>query len=139
MVVGVTPKMVPEGYRPVQVWMPLEIHPPYIERGTNYLFTIGQLRPNVLPATGLAELRSIQAQSNKQFPNNKHDIQIELLSEATFGDLRAILNHLFAAVAFILVIACVNLANMLLARASEREPEFAMRRALGASGSSVVR
>jgi predicted permease len=138
-ITGVMPKMVPEGFHPVQVWMPLEIRPPYIEHGTNYLYTVGLLRPEIQRSAGLAELRSIQAQIDKQFPENKHGIDMEPLSQAVFGDLRAIMNILLAAVAFILLIACVNLANMLLARCADREREFAIRRALGATRRRMIR
>jgi len=138
-IVGVMPKMVPEGYRPVEVWQPLELQPPYIQHGTNYLFTVGLLRPGVTPSAALAELRGIQAQIDKQFPGNAHGLDLQLLSQEVFGDLRAIVNILLAAVGFILLIACVNLANMLLARASDREREFAIRRALGASADRMVR
>ena len=138
-IVGVMPRMVPEGYRPVQVWTPLELHPPYIARGTNYLFTVGLLRAGVTSSSALAELRGIQAQIDKQFPGNAHGIDVQLLSQEVFGDLRSILNILLAAVGFILLIACVNLANMLLARATDREREFAIRRALGASAGRMVR
>ena len=138
-IVGVMPKMAPEGYRPVQVWKPLELQPPYIQRGTNYLFTVGLLRPGVTQSQALAELRGIQAQIDKQFPDNKHGLDIQLLSQEVFGDLRSIMNILLAAVGFILLIACVNLANMLLARATDREREFAIRRALGATPVRMVR
>lgn len=138
-IVGVMPKMVPEGYRPAQVWEALELRPPYVEHGTNYLFTVGLLRPGVTPSGALAELRGIQAQIDKQFPGNSHGIDLQLLSQEVFGDLRSILNILLAAVGFILLIACVNLANMLLARATDREREFAIRRALGASAERMLR
>ncbi|MGC2297525.1 MAG: ABC transporter permease [Acidobacteriaceae bacterium] len=138
-IVGVMPKMTPEGFRPVQVWAPLELQPPYLERGTNYLFTVGLLRPGVTLQQAQAELRGIQAQIDKQFPGNSHGIDVELLSQQVFGNLRSIMNILLAAVAFILLIACVNLANMLLARGSDREREFAIRRALGASPRRMVR
>lgn len=138
-IAGVMPKMVPAGFRPVQVWAPLEPHPPYLEHGTNYLFVVGLLRAGVLPSQALAELRGIQAQIDKQFPGNQHGIDVQSLTEQVFGNLRSIMNILLAAVGFILLIACVNLANMLLARASDREREFAVRRALGASPGRMVR
>ena len=138
-IVGVMPKMVPEGSRPVEVWAPLELQLPYQAHGTNYLFTIGMLRPGVTPAQALAELRGIQIQIDKQFPANAHGVNIQPLSQQVFGDLRSIMNILLAAVGFILLIACVNLANMLLARASDREREFAIRRALGASAARMLR
>jgi putative ABC transport system permease protein len=86
----------------------------------------------------LAELRGIQSAINKQFPDNAHGIDLEPLSQYFFGDLHSILYILLAAVGFILLIACVNLANMLLARAASRAREFAVRRALGASPARML-
>jgi putative ABC transport system permease protein len=131
-VVGVAPVLV-NNVRPAQVWIPLEPHPPWTGHNTNYLFTTALLRPGITRAQALAELRGIQDQINKQFPDNKHAIDIQPLSKATFGDLHSLMLILQTAVGFILLIACVNLANMLLARAANRAREFAVRRALGAS------
>jgi putative ABC transport system permease protein len=132
-VVGVVPVPRPAGANPAQVWIPLEPQPPYIEHGTNYLATFGMLRPGVTLAEARAELAGIQAQIDKQFPDHGHGIDILPLQEFVFGSLRSIMLVLLAAVGFILLIACVNLANMLLARAADRAREFALRKALGAS------
>ncbi|HEX3470602.1 MAG TPA: ABC transporter permease [Silvibacterium sp.] len=132
-VVGVVPVPRPSGAQPAQVWIPLEPQPPYIEHGTNYLFPVGVLRPGVTPAQARTELAGIQTQIDKQFPDNTHGVNIVPLQEFVFGNLRSIMLVLQAAVGFILLIACVNLANMLLARAADREREFALRKALGAS------
>ncbi len=132
-VVGVVPVPRPAGARPAQVWMPLEPQPPFIEHGTNYLFNIAMLRPGVTAAAAQTEMTGIQAQIDKQFPDNKHGIELVPLQQFVFGDLRSIMLVLLAAVGFILLIACVNLANMLLARAADRAREFALRKALGAS------
>jgi len=136
-VVGVVPALV-NNVRPAQVWIPLEPAPPAIKHGWNYLFAVGLLRPGVTQGEALAELHGIQAQIDKQFPDNKHGLELHPLSEAVFGDLHAILFILQAAVGFILLIACVNLANMLLARAANRAREFAVRRALGASPRRMI-
>ncbi|MGC2161261.1 MAG: ABC transporter permease [Silvibacterium sp.] len=136
-VVGVVPALV-NNVRPAQVWVPLEPAPPEIRHGWNYLFVVGLLRPGVTQGEALSELRGIQAQIDKQFPDNKHGLEIHPLSEAVFGDLHTILLMLQAAVGFILLIACVNLANMLLARAANRGREFAVRRALGASPKRMI-
>jgi putative ABC transport system permease protein len=138
-VIGVMPKVVPDSNHPAQVWLPMEPHPPYREHGTNFLFVTGELRPGIEQSQAVAELRSIQAQIDKQFPGNAHGVELQPLSQTFFGDLRSVLYLLLAAVGFILLIACVNLANMLLARASDREREFAVRRALGASAGRMMR
>lgn len=136
-VIGVAPEPVND-VQPADAWLPLEPRAPYVERGTNYLFDVGLLRPGVTLSQALAELRGIQAQINKQFPDHDHDIDLQPLSKTLFGDLNKLMVMLQAAVGFILLIACVNLANMLLARAANRAREFAVRRALGASPLRMV-
>jgi putative ABC transport system permease protein len=138
-IVGVMPVFVPEVFRPTQIWLPLETNKPWDQHGTNYLFVRGMLRPGVTQQQALAELSTIQSQIDKQFPDNKHAVAVHPLSQAYFGDLRSIMFVLLAAVGLILLIACVNLANMLLARASDRAREFAVRRALGASAARLMR
>ena len=138
-VVGVIPGEKPSGNHPAQIWMPLEANPPWDQHGTNYLFAVGLLRPGATKEHALAELSGLQAQIDRQFPDNKHGVDVQSLAKTVFGDMRSLLLVLLAAVGFILLIACVNLANMLLARASEREREFAVRRALGASAGRMVR
>ena len=137
-VIGVMPVLKPEGSRPVSIWLPLETNKPWDRRGTNYLFVTGMLRSGVSLAQAQAELSTIQQQIDKQFPDNKHGVGVHPLAQAYFGDLRSLMQVLLAAVGFILLIACVNLANMLLARTADRAHEFAVRRALGASPRRLV-
>ena len=125
--------------RPAQLWLPLEPNRPFDQHGTNYLFANGLLRPGTSEAQALAELTGIQAQIDRQFPGNAHGIAVHPLAQAIFGDLHSLMLVLLTAVGFILLIACVNLANMLLARASDRSREFAVRRALGATAFRMVR
>jgi putative ABC transport system permease protein len=132
-VVGVVPRMVPSFYFEPQVWLPLEAAPPYDQHGTNYLSIVGRLKDGVSLASARSELTVIQGQIDKQFPANAHGISLRLLAQAMFGDVRSVTLVLLAAVGFILLIACLNLANMLLARATDRLREFAIRNALGAS------
>jgi putative ABC transport system permease protein len=137
-VVGISPELVNSIQR-ADLWVPLEPRAPWVDHDTNYLFNAGLLRRGVTMGEADAELRGIQAQINKQFPDNKHDVDLQPLSKAVFGNLHTLMLMLQAAVGFILLIACVNLANMLLARAANRAREFAVRRALGASPTRMIR
>jgi predicted permease len=137
--VGVVPVVLPAGIHPTQVWIPLEPNRPWDQHGTNYLFVSGLLRPGVTLAQAQVEVSGIQVQIDKQFPDNKHGVGVHWLNSAYFGDLRSLMNILLGAVGFILLIACVNLANMQLARASDRSREFTVRRALGASPGRMLR
>ncbi|HEY6848280.1 MAG TPA: ABC transporter permease [Terracidiphilus sp.] len=139
VVVGVVPDMVPSFFREAQVWLPLEAAPPYEQHGTNYLYVTGLLKPGVSIRQAQSDLSVIQSQIDKQFPANKHGIELQPLGQTLFGDVRPVMMILLTAVGFILLIACVNLANMMLARASGRMREFGIRQALGASHRRLVR
>lgn len=138
-IVGVMPSVSPSFFSPRDVWVPLELQPPYEKHGTNYLRVVGRLRAEVTPERARQELAAIQDTINAQFPGNKHGISAEWLSTALFGEIRPILLTLLAAVAFVLLIGCVNLANMLLAQGAARAREFAIRRALGATRAVLIR
>ena len=137
-VVGVMPRVTPDNNHPAQVWIPMEPNPPFREHGSDFLRIVALLRPGVSETAAQAELRGIQVQIDKQYPENAHGVDLQPLSQNVFGDLRAIMYILLAAVGFILLIACVNLANMLLARAADRAYEFAVRNALGASAGRLM-
>ena len=111
------------------------------QRGAHFLRVIGRLKPGVTQEQAQAELTAIAARLEQQYPdqNSRRSLRLESAHAALVGDVRPMLILFLCAVAAVLLIACANVANLLLARATGRHKEMAIRSALGASRLRVIR
>jgi putative ABC transport system permease protein len=142
-IIGVVPTSFKQPFDPdVEVWMPVASFPGNTgQRSWRALFGMGHLRAGTTLAQAQSEAQTVAAQLAQAYPNDNaaRGGRVQLLREILVSDVRPMLWLLFAAVGVILLIACANLANLLLARGLARQKEIAVRAALGASRWRLVR
>ena len=145
-VLGVMPQAFRFPSPRTQIWLPLHNDPRNVTDywAADYMPVIGRLRPGVTLAQATAEIRMFQAHVGELFPwkmpaDWNADVAVVPLQTSMVADVRRRLLMLLGAVVLILMIACANVANLLLSRAATREKEIGIRSALGAGQSRIAR
>jgi putative ABC transport system permease protein len=140
-IVGVMPQSFAFPNRTVDIWTPSPPDAPYAQsRISTWFKVIGRLKPGLTLHQGQADLATVQSRLGKQFPNPDADLIVVStpLKATVVGDSGGSLWMLYGAVSLLLLIACSNIAALLLARTAGREHEISVRFALGAARRTII-
>ncbi len=121
-----------------ELWVPDAFGATIHERGGNHLRVFARLRPGVTLAQARADIATVTARLEKQYPATNRGVEVTPLKEKVVGKIETPLLLMLGAVGFVLLIACANVAHMLLARTSDRQKEIAVRAALGAGKARLL-
>lgn len=136
--------VMPEGFRlhdPVDIWLPLTLVPGESSRGSNYLFAIGRLDGGAGLNAAQASFDVVAARLRAEYPTFFGDgpLPLRSLQSATVVGVEARLRFTGIAVLIVMLLVCVNVANLLFARVTDRRDELALRRSLGAPRARIAR
>ncbi|HLH44109.1 MAG TPA: ABC transporter permease [Bryobacteraceae bacterium] len=141
-IVGVLPASFAFSDPDVDLWSPNPMDAPYAQdRAETWFNVIGRLKPGITLEQARANLITVQANLGAQFPKTDADLTVNIqpLKEVRIGGVQSSLWILFGSVSLLLLIACANIAALLLARATARRQEISVRFSLGATRAAVVR